>query len=242
VTRAAEQADELVALLEQRGAVAVVVPLIEVVADPAGIAALAGLDLANFDWVVVTSPNGAAHLVEVVTHPRMKPARVAAVGAATAAVLTAGGIAVECVPSVQSTQGLLAELAADVLRNEGSLASGNKVLVVQAADADPALAVGLRAQGCTVVTVAPYRTRAVPAAVGLQLAALAADAVLFASGSAARAWVDVFGDSTPPIVVAIGPQTAETATGAGLKVSIVAADHSLSGMVMALERHLADPN
>jgi len=74
---------------------------------------------------------------------------------------------------------------------------------------------------------------------GVQLAALAADAVLFASGSAARAWAAVFGDAAPPVSVAIGPNTAAAAAAAGLKISLVAADHSLSGMVAALERYLA---
>jgi len=41
------------------------------------------------------------------------------------------------------------------------------------------------------------------------------------------------------VVVAIGPQTAAAATQAGLKVSVVAADHSLSGMVKALESQLS---
>ena len=51
--------------------------------------------------------------------------------------------------------------------------------------------------------------------------------------------VAVFGDTTPPLVVAIGPETAAAAEQVGLKVALVAADHSLSGLVAALERHLA---
>jgi len=72
-----------------------------------------------------------------------------------------------------------------------------------------------------------------------QQAALAADAVLFASGSAARAWVRVFGDAAPPIVAVIGPQTAVVSEQVGLKVDLVATDHSLHGLVDALERHLS---
>jgi uroporphyrinogen-III synthase len=68
---------------------------------------------------------------------------------------------------------------------------------------------------------------------------LAADAVLFASGSAVRAWVAAFGTSTPPLVVAIGPQTASAAQLVGLKVDLIAADHSLQGLVNSLEHHLA---
>jgi uroporphyrinogen-III synthase len=87
--------------------------------------------------------------------------------------------------------------------------------------------------------VAPYRTVPAQPTAGAQLAALSADAVLFASGSAVRAWVAVFGTATPPLTVAIGPQTAAAAAALDLKVDLVAADHSLSGMVAALEEHLS---
>jgi uroporphyrinogen-III synthase len=63
-----------------------------------------------------------------------------------------------------------------------------------------------------------------------------ADALLLASGSAAQAWVDAMGPAGPPIVVAIGPMTAAVADRLGLKVSGVAADHSLDGLVAELAR------
>ncbi|MFZ2442157.1 MAG: hypothetical protein WAW51_07335, partial [Ilumatobacteraceae bacterium] len=56
VTRAAEQADELVTLLQAAGAVPVVVPLIEIVADPTATAELAALGPTRFEWLVVSSP------------------------------------------------------------------------------------------------------------------------------------------------------------------------------------------
>ena len=228
VTRAAEQADELAELLQQLGAVPVVMPLIEIVRDPGEIEQLAALALDDFDWLIVTSPNGASCLLDAaVAIP--SATRVAAIGTATAAALRTAGIAVALIPTVQSAAGLLAEFPAGAA----------KALVVQAATAEPTLAEGLAASGLLVTVVAAYRTAPARVNVGQQLAALSADAVLFASGSAARAWADVFGDSTPPVVVAIGPQTAAAATDAGLKVSVVAADHSLSGMVEALERHLS---
>jgi len=198
------------------------------VADPVGVAELAGSDLNRFDWLIVTSPNGAAHVVDAYAKSPAAPGRVAAIGTSTADVLRAGGIEVALVPTVQSAAGLLAEFQ-----------EVGEILVVQAANADASLADGLRAKGSTVTVVAPYRTVAARVTAGQQLAALAADAVLFASGSAARAWTAVFGDSAPPVVVAIGPQTAAVVTDAGLKVSVVAADHSMSGMVLALEGHLS---
>jgi len=226
VTRAAEQAGELVALLEAAGAAAVVVPLVEIVTQPAASEALAKLNPAEFDWLVVTSPNGAhAYLA---AHSSA-PLNVAAVGATTAAALGAGGLHVTLVPTDQRAEGLLAAFPA----------GSGRVLLVQAVDAQPTMATGLRRSGWQVTAISPYRSVPALPTAGQQLAALSADAVLFTSGSAARAWVAVFGQTTPPIVVAIGPQTAVAVDQAGLKVSVVAADHSLPGLVAALGNHLA---
>jgi uroporphyrinogen-III synthase len=52
-------------------------------------------------------------------------------------------------------------------------------------------------------------------------------------------WVVAFGAVAPPEVVAIGPQTAAAAERAGLKVSSIAADHSLAGLVEALEERFS---
>lgn len=226
VTRAAEQAGELVALLEGVGATAVVVPLVEIVSEPTAVDVLAALNPAEFDWLVVTSPNGARAYLAMHSSA---PLNVAAVGATTAAALGAGGLNVTLVPGDQSADGLLAVFP-----------SGNgRVLLVQAVDAQPTMAAGLRRSGWNVTEISPYRSAPAHLTAGQQLAAMSADAVLFTSGSAARAWVGVFGQTTPPIVVAIGPQTALAVEQAGLKVSLVAADHSLPGLVAALGSHLA---
>ena len=104
VTRAAEQADELASLLSAEGAEAVVVPLIEFVDEPVAAAALAALDPNEFDWLVVTSPNAARAYLDA---HATAPGDVAAVGTATAAALTAGGLRVTLVPIDQRAVGLL---------------------------------------------------------------------------------------------------------------------------------------
>ena len=226
VTRAADQADELATLLTDEGAVAVVVPLIEIVPEAGAAAALAALDPHEFEWLVVTSPNGARAYLEA---HATAPANVAAVGTATAAALTAGGLRVTLVPIDQRAVGLL-----------NVFPSGRgRVLLVHAVDAEPTLASGLQETGWQVTASSPYRSAPAHPPTSQLLAALTADAVLFASGSAARAWVTVFGLTTPPLVVAIGPQTATAVEQAGLKVSLVAADHSLPGLVAVLKSHLA---
>jgi uroporphyrinogen-III synthase len=227
VTRAADQAGETAELLASYGAIPLVVPLIEVVDDAAGISELENLDLAGIDWIVVTSPNGAARTAALI-QPGATTPRVAAVGSATATAL----LRCDLVAKSQSALGLL----------EVFPSGPGRVLVVQAAAAEPTLAGGLRDKAWDVTAISPYRTRSITPSDDVRQAAMAADVVLFASGSAARAWVEVFGHGTPPVVVAIGEQTSRAAERAGLKVSVVSADHSVYGMLIALSRYFSDAN
>ena len=66
-----------------------------------------------------------------------------------------------------------------------------------------------------------------------------ADVVVFASGSAVEAWMDAGLDaetSDPPLVVAIGPSTARTATERGLEPHAVASRPDPDGVVAAVVR------
>lgn len=230
VTRSSEQAGTLAERLVARGAEPVVVPLVRIERVGPEVARLAGLALDDVRWVVVTSPNGAAVLHET----RGSAAggagsfRVAAVGSTTAAVLREQGWSVDLVPARQSGADLVAAMP------EGT----GEVIVVQAEGAEPTVAVGLEAKGWTVTVVRAYRTVPVTPDEGARADALGADALLLASGSAARSWQAAFGSSVPSLVVAIGPQTADAARSAGVRIDAVADEHSLDGLVAELERHL----
>ena len=110
-----------------------------------------------------------------------------------------------------------------------------RVLVAQADRAADVLLDELVAAGHDVTAVTAYRTRLRHPTGDEQRTVQTADAVLFASGSAALSWADVFGTDVvtrlPPIVAAIGPTTADAARNSGLKVTHVAADHSLAGLI-----------
>jgi uroporphyrinogen-III synthase len=229
VTRSVEHSDDVSELVTSFGATPVIVPLIEAVDEPSGMAELGSLDHACVDWIVVTSPNGARRVSPVVSagvwHPRP---RLAAVGASTAAALPRCDLVAE----VQSAKGLLARFPS----------GAGRVVVVQAVDAEPTMVNGLRSLGWDATAICPYRTVSVRPSDEVREAALAADAVLFASGSAARAWVEAFGANAPAIVVAIGEQTAAAAESAGLKIAVVSADHSMHGMLVSLRTYLAGRN
>lgn len=219
-------------MLSALGAEVVHVPLIEVVDtdDPAFAEALGAL--AEYDWVVVTSRHGAARVAPAL---RDTPSvATAAVGAATAAELRSGiGRLVDVVPERQT--------AADLVEAMPVAVPGCRALAALADRAAPTLVEGLRARGYTVDAVVAYRTLPRRPSDAELDAVRAADAVVFASGSAAEAWAETCGSETPPHVIAIGPTTADAARASGLGVTAVAADHSIEGLVAevtsALGRH-----
>ena len=229
VTR--ERPGELAAMLTERGATVLHVPLIAVT-DPAdgGAALRAALaDLDGFDWLVVTSAAGSERVAAAVA--AAPGVELAAVGTATARVLEqAGGRPADLVPPVQRAEALVAAFVERV-------PAPQRILVAQADIAAPTLVDGLRSAGHDVTVVTAYRTVTVEPD---RAAIAAADAVLFASGSAVESWCRAFGHDTPALVVAIGPTTAATADRLGLKLTAVAADHSLDGLVAELERVVAD--
>jgi uroporphyrinogen-III synthase len=235
VTR--ERPGELAAMLTARGATVLHVPLVAVTDPSDGGATLrdALSDLRGFDWLVVTSAAGAERVGGAAAG--VPGVRLAAVGTATARELESlAGRPVDLVPTVQRADALV---AAFVEREPPP----QRVLIAQADIAAPTLADGLRTAGHEVTVVTAYRTVAPEPDRAAELAAEAAvagaDAVLFASGSAVEGWCRRFGVEAPPIVIAIGPTTAAAADRFGLKVSAVATDHSLDGLVTELERVVA---
>jgi uroporphyrinogen-III synthase len=229
VTR--ERPGELVAMLTRRGAAVDHVPLIAVEDPSDGGAELrhALSRLADVDWLVVTSPAGAERVGAAARSADQ--VRLAAVGRATeAAFARAAGRDVDLVPTVQRAEGLIDAFASLRLPPQ-------RILIAQADVAAPTLADGLGRAGHRVATVVAYHTVNVEPDADAFRRAVEADAVCFASGSAVEGWCRAFGAVAPPLVVAIGPSTAAKAEQFGLKITGVAADHSLEGLVAELERH-----
>lgn len=235
ITRATEQASTLRTRLQALGATVVELPATVVVDTPDGLLALTeALERpGRFAWVVVTSPNGAQRLARVLAGRSTRPARIAAVGPGTADALAVAGLPCDLVPARAVAEGLLAELPAPP-------APGAGVLLAQAAAARPVLAEGLAAAGWAVTSIAVYEARSRPADPDRVAELRAADAVVFAAGSAVRAVTEAYGRADlPAVVVCMGPITAEAAVAAGLTVAAVADPHTLDGLVDAVVRALA---
>lgn len=230
ITRSIAQNESLRRLLEARGARVVEVPLIAVVEpDDEGRERDEVLQrFEDFDWIVVTSPNGADRVAPFLSaaHAAGDAKRfplLAAVGEATAR-------------SVGTPVALCAEPArSDVLAQQFPEGSGS-VLVVQGDLADNQLSDDIEAKGWAVTRVVAYRTVHLRPTKEMMLPALSADVLLLASGSAATAWFDAFGASTPPYVVAMGPSTAKVAVNLGLEVSAIASEQTLDSLIETAER------
>jgi uroporphyrinogen-III synthase len=198
VTRPRDQARPLSDAMRAEGFDVVELPLIDVepVSDEP-------IEVDGYDWVVVTSGNGARELVRRASR---RPARIAAIGPGTVEAL--GDWAADVVADVHTQEGLVAAMPHPA----------GRVLFVAAEGAREHLADVL---GADVVTA--YRT------VELQIEQLPdADVTLLASASAARAYARA-GGLGPAIT--IGPQTTAAARDAGVDVVAEARSHDLRGLV-----------
>ncbi|HVC86410.1 MAG TPA: uroporphyrinogen-III synthase [Gaiellaceae bacterium] len=201
VTRPRAQARPLVEALEALGAEVAECPLIEIVRtsdEP--------VDAAGYDWLIVTSPNGAD---EIARRGRNLP-QLAAVGPGTAEALRAHGLEPAFVASEASQDGLLREFPQPAGRVLFAAAEGARRGPIDALGAD---------------FVPLYRTQL------LTPEPPPGDIVVLASGSAARAYAGLGGGAP---AVTIGPETTRAARASGLQVVAEATTHDLAGLVAAV--------
>ena len=205
MTRPRDQAGPLVERLEALGHEVVPCPLIEIVpldGDP--------VETDAYEWVIVTSPNGAEQFAR---RRRGRLPKMAAVGPGTAEALAAQGIRVDLVPRVSTQEGLLAEFP----REHG------RVLFVGARGSRRRLVDALGADFVPLYDTALVRPESPPDG----------DVVVLASGSAARSFA-ALGLAIP--AVSIGPETTRVAERAGVRVLEEAPTHDLEGLLAAVAR------
>jgi uroporphyrinogen III methyltransferase/synthase len=179
----------------------VVSPLIELEPIETG-----PVDLAPYDWLILTSITGARLLRD---RAEGEPRQVAAIGRGTAG---AWGGEVDLVPAVSTQEGLLAEFPRPAGRVLFAGAEGARRVLIDELGAE---------------FVPLYRTRAVRPEQPLE-----GDLVVLASPSAARAYAEL-GTAVP--AVSIGPETTAAAQAAGVQVVREAQTHDLDGLVEAVQ-------
>lgn len=206
VTRPRAQAEPLVSRLKELGLEVVECPLIEIVPSDYPV------DVEGYEWVIVSSSNGARELVRRATGPLPK---VAAVGPGTAETLRDLGVEPAFVPSVSTMDALLEEFEQPEGRVLYAAAAGARGYDLLALEAD---------------FTALYETRQIQPPVPPH-----GDLVVLASGSAARSFAALVRNKEIPAVT-IGPQTTRVAKEWGLDVVAEAETHDLDGLVEAVRR------
>jgi uroporphyrinogen-III synthase len=225
----------LAGALRDRGASVVPFPTIRLTppADPSS------LDDAirrwsSYDWVAFTSSRAVDAVVDraraLGIDLSQSPGRIAAVGPVTRARLLAAGLPVHAVPD---------EFLTDAIPDVLGEVRGRQILLPRSRLARKSLGAELRRRGAEVTEVDAYD--AVPASPDLNAIREAPriDYVVITSASAARNLVALLPEDLQNRVRAaetacIGPVTADEARGLGFRVTVVAAEHTVRGLLDTL--------
>jgi len=245
VTRAREQASELVKRLSDLGAECLECPTIKV-APPDDLKPLdkAIENLSTYDWLIFTSVNGVNFFFDrlFVNNKDVRAlsnVHTAVIGPATAKRLFDFGLQSDIVPESYRAESIIKAFA-------GKDINGKKMLLPRAKEARPILPLELIRMGAVIDEVTAYCTRAVQDNADLMLTQLrekTIDLITFTSSST----VKNFHALLPPedleslmqgvTVASIGPITADTARNLGFDIHIIAESFTIPGLCEAIKQY-----
>jgi uroporphyrinogen III methyltransferase/synthase len=251
VTRARTQAGELSERLERLGAEAIEFPTIGI-RPPEDFGPLDAAidDFDSFDWLIFTSVNGVEAFVERLEHHGLdvravpRGAKIAAIGPATAKKIRDLGLRVDVVPQEFRAEALIESVT-------GASLAGLRILIPRARVAREILPEKLREAGAEVVVPPAYESH--PSLEGRDRLAKRigkgeVDCVTFTASSTVENFIRAFGAEDAARLLAqtrvacIGPITAETARGHGIRVDAEAREYTISGLIEAVvDLFAADP-
>ena len=240
VTRSRKQASVLSQLLARHGVLPVELPTIEIQVIPDN----RELDeaiahLPDYSWLIFTSVNGVeiffGHLHDLGYDSRaLGGVRLCAIGPATAAALERFGLIADRIP-----QEYIGGAIAEILQEENI--AGKRILLPRSEAATPELVTRLGQLGAKVDEIAIYRTvlpQADPGSGKQMLLAGEIDITTFTSSSTVKHLVSLLGAEWEAVnrtrIACIGPVTAATAAQLGVRVDVVAKEHTIPGLVQAI--------
>ena len=243
VTRARTQASSLSRLLLEHGAEPVEMPTIEIKAIPKTKELdKAILKLENYQWLVFTSVNGVEsffHRVYALNRDvrSFKGIKIGAIGTATARALENRGLRPDYLPQVYTSQGFVAGL-----KNQNIV--GCRFLLPRTDIAPRELADEITRLGAEVHEVIAYKTVSPNKAISQGRQMLLAgeiDIITFTSSSTVTNLLSLLSGEQEVLerttIACIGPTTAATAAKLGLRVDIVAQNHTIPGLIEAMEEY-----
>jgi uroporphyrinogen III methyltransferase/synthase len=244
VTRAECQARELNQLLLEHGVIPVQMPVIRI-SPPRSWKKLdqAIMNLKSYGWIIFTSVNAVEmfwkRLYTLNLDSRwLADTKIGAIGPVTARALEEKGIRTDYLPEIYYTsQGFLAGLKKKDI-------AGCRVLLPRADIAGKELCDGLAKIGAKVQQLTAYRTATATKSTSRAKQMLLRgeiDVITFTSASTVNSLLSILGQRWEVIkqakLACIGPNTAAALADKGLKADIVATEHTVSGLVTALERY-----
>jgi uroporphyrinogen-III synthase len=248
VTRAVEQARDLMVRLENMGAIVSLFPAVSF-SEPADTAVLdrAIGSLGEFDWVLFTSANAVRFFAGRCRKLGIEPShggnyRCAAVGPATASAVAAEGFSVDHVAQEFLGTALARELSASL--------AGKKIVLPRSERARPDLPNALRALGAEVTEVVAYHAGGlgvIEPEVMRAVREAQVDVISFFSPSAIDNMRCELGDEVlsrlgaEAAFAAVGPVTAAALRNAGLPVAIEAPLATAESMAAAIANYFS-PN
>jgi uroporphyrinogen III methyltransferase/synthase len=242
VTRARQQASDLVTALQAAGADCLECPTIQIEPPPDWQALDTAIDkLGEYHWLVFTSVNGVRfffkRLFELGKDVRaLHLIRTACIGPVTAERLADFGISCDILPDTYRAESVVAAF-------EKQDVNTKKILLPRAQEARPILPETLTAMGARVDEIAVYRTRIARDNVATLLDGLAADnidCITFTSSSTVKNFKKLIPESDfhklldKVKTACIGPITADTAREQGFNVDVMAETYTIPGLVEAL--------
>jgi uroporphyrinogen-III synthase len=256
VGRARHQAGALSAELRKLGADVIEIPFIQI-RKPRSFRALdsALKTLSSYDWLILTSVNGAEAMWERMGKLRLdgasiKDLRIAAIGPATEKAIEQRGFHVDVVPKEY--------VAESVVRSLRKRVRGKRVLLVRAKIARDVIPRELRKAGAQVDVVEAYET-VVPESSRRRLQVALKDpqrrpqVVTFTSSSTVRNFAELLGSGKEKAggkgrpherldgirMASIGPVTSATLREFRLRADIKAREFTIPGLVAAIARSIA---
>jgi uroporphyrinogen III methyltransferase/synthase len=242
VTRARQQASDLVGQLSDLGAECLEYPTIRIIApkDPEPLQQ-ALKNLPTYDWIVFTSVNGVIHFFEHLFAAgkdvrALSKMQTAAIGPATAEQLRKFGLYSDIVPEAYRAESVVEAFKEMNLK-------GKKVLLPRAREARPILPVELTKMGAQVDEIPAYETLKPTENAGdltKQLEEKRVDLITFTSSSTVKNFKallppDSFQKLMQGVVIAsIGPITTDTAKQLDFDVHISAEPFTIPGLVEAI--------
>jgi len=238
VTRAREQASVLTAELEALGAQCIEAPAIKLV-PPESYDELDGAIevLPTYNWLIFTSVNGVDYFFDRLQKSKrdsraLGNARIAAIGAQTAAKLKEYGILADIVPLEFRAEGIVEALT-------DRIEPGMSVLIPRALVARDILPEKLREMGAKVDVVPVYRTLTGDTDGNMLAEKLKRgeiDLVTFTSSSTVTNLLSLLGSQGIELlknakIACIGPITAGTCIELGIHPHVIAEEYTIKGMV-----------